>query len=154
MADAAINFYKADLRAIRFTLYDHLKVQRLFELDEYSHLSREECDAIIDQCLRFAMEVTGPLNAAGDRAGCRFEHGRVTTPPGFKEAWRTLFELGLMSFTMPVKAGGFGGPHAIGVILGELQSGANTAFNMYPGLTHGAADLLERFALPEDQQRF
>ncbi len=154
MAGAAINAFKADLRAIRFTLYDHLKVQRLFELDDYSHLSRQECDEVIDQCLRFALEVTGPLNGAGDRAGCRLENGRVRTPAGFKEAWRTLFELGLMSFTMPVKAGGFGGPHAIGVILAELQSGANTAFNMYPGLTHGAADLLETFALPEHQQRF
>ncbi len=146
--------YKADLRAIRFTLYDHLKVDQLFELEEFSHLSREECDVIVDQCLRFATEVTGPLNGAGDRAGCRFEDGRVTTPPGFQEAWKTLFELGLMSFTIPVKAGGFGGPRAIGVILAELQNGANTAFNMYPGLTHGAADLLETFALPEDQARF
>ena len=154
MAGAGINCFKADLRAIRFTLYDHLKVQRLFELDDYSHLSREECDAIIDQCLRFALEVTGPLNAAGDRAGCRLENGRVRTPDGFKEAWRTLFELGFMSFTLPVKAGGFGGPYAIGVILAELQNGANTAFNMYPGLTHGAADLLETFALPDDQARF
>ena len=154
MSQAAINSYKADLRAIRFTLYDHLKVQRLFELEEYSHLSREECDAIIDQCFRFATEVTGPLNESGDRTGCRLEQGRVITPPGFKEAWKKLFELGLMSFTIPVKAGGFGGPRAIGVILAELQSGANTAFNMYPGLTHGAADLLETFALPEDQQRF
>ena len=146
--------YKADLRAIRFTLYEHLKVQRLFELEEYSHLSREECDAIIDQCFRFATEVTGPLNGPGDRTGCRLENGRVITPPGFTEAWKKLFELGLMSFTIPVKAGGFGGPYAIGVILAELQSGANTAFNMYPGLTHGAADLLETFALAEDQQRF
>ena len=146
--------YKADLRAIRFTLYEHLKVQRLFELEEDSHLSREECDAIIDQCFRFATEVTGPLNGPGDRTGCRLENGRVITPPGFTEAWKKLFELGLMSFTIPVKAGGFGGPYAIGVILAELQSGANTAFNMYPGLTHGAADLLETFALAEDQQRF
>ena len=146
--------FKADLRAIRFTLYDHLKVQQLFELDAFSHLSREECDAIIDQGLRFATEVTGPLNAPGDRAGCGLADGRVTTPPGFPEAWRRLFELGLMSFTMPVKAGGFGGPRAIGVVLAELQSGANTAFQMYPGLTHGAADLLETFGSPLDHERF
>src|SRR3990170_1106372 len=146
--------FKADLRAIRFTLYEHLKVQQLFELDAFSHLAREECDAVIDQCVRFAAEVTGPLSAPGDRAGCRVEDGRVVTPPGFREAWRTLFELGFLSFTMPVKAGGFGGPRAIGVVLSELQSGANTAFNMYPGLTHGAADLLEAFGSPRDHERF
>jgi hypothetical protein len=150
----ALNAFKADLRAIQFTLYDHLQVQQLFELEPYAHLAREECDAVIEQALRFATEVTGPLNAPGDRLGCRLENGRVLTPPGFKEAWRTLFELGLPSFRVPVKAGGFGGPYAIGVVLDELQSGANTAFNMYPGLTHGAADLIEAFALPADKQRF
>ena len=154
MAAAALNHFKADLRAIQFTLYEHLKVQQLFELEAYSHLSRAECDAIIDQCLRFATGVTGPLNGLGDRLGCRIEDGRVITPPGFKEAWRKLFELGFMSFTVPVEADGFGGPRAIGVILQELQSGANTAFNMYPALTHGAADVIEAFALPEHRRRF
>jgi alkylation response protein AidB-like acyl-CoA dehydrogenase len=59
-----------------------------------------------------------------------------------------------MSFSMPLDAGGFGGPNAIAVVLQELQSGANTAFNMYPALTHGAADVLEAFALPADKALF
>ncbi len=154
MAEAAVNHFKVDLRAIRFTLYEHLRVQQLFELEHFSQLSREDCDAIIDQCARFVSEVTGPLNGIGDRHGCRKEDGRVVTPPGFREAWQKLFELGFMSFAMPTDAGGYGGPHAIEVVLQELQSGANTAFNMYPGLTHGAADLIEEFALPEHRKRF
>jgi alkylation response protein AidB-like acyl-CoA dehydrogenase len=146
--------YKADLRAIRFTLWDHLSVERLFALPRYRHLSREECDAVIDQAYRFASEVTGPLNARGDRTGCRLEGGRVVTPPGFREAWARLAEVGLLPFTIPAESGGFGGPVAVGVVLQELQSGANTAFQMYPGLTHGAADLLEHWALDEDRKRF
>ncbi|HVM97942.1 MAG TPA: acyl-CoA dehydrogenase, partial [Candidatus Acidoferrales bacterium] len=70
------------------------------------------------------------------------------------EAWRKLYELGIPSFSMPQEANGLGGPHAVGVILQELQSGANTAFTMYPELTHGAADVIENFALPEDKARF
>jgi alkylation response protein AidB-like acyl-CoA dehydrogenase len=154
MADAALNFYKADLRSIQFTLYEHLKVQQLFELERFAHLSREECDAIIDQCHRFVTEVTGPLNGPGDRAGCRFENGNVITPTGFQEAWQKLFDLGLMVFSMPQDAGGLGGPHSVGVILQELQCGANTAFTMYPELTHGAADVIAHFALPEDRELF
>ena len=61
--------YKADLRAIRFTLYEHLKVDRLFALEKFAHLSREECDAVIDQAYRFACEVTGPLNSPGEFSG-------------------------------------------------------------------------------------
>lgn len=149
-----INFYKADLRSIRFTLYEHLGVDRLFELDRYAHLNREECDAVIDQCHRFVCEVIGPLNSVGDEVGCRMENGSVRTPPGFREAWQRLFELGLPSFTMPLEVDGLGGPHAIGVVLQELQSGANTSFTMYPELTRGAADLIAHFALPEHRQMF
>ena len=154
MALASGAHYKADLRAIRFTLWDHLGVDRLFALERYAHLSRPECDAIIDQAYRFATEVSGPLNSSGDRTGCRIEGGRVVTPPGFREAWQRLFEVGLLPFTIPIDAGGFGGPSAVGVVLQELQSGANTAFQMYAGLTHGAADLLEHCALDEDRKRF
>src|SRR5215813_4902686 len=154
MPEAAQNTYKLDRRAIDFTLYEHLHVEQLFEHERYAHLSRAECDAIIDQCARFVTEVTGPLNGPGDRVGCRFEDGRVSTPNGFKRAWNTLFELGFVSFAMPPESGGFGGPHAVEVILQELQSGANTAFNMYPGLTHGAADLLENFGTPEEKALF
>jgi hypothetical protein len=92
-------------------------------------------------------EVTGPLNAPADRIGCRLENGRTITPPGFREAWRKLFELGFMSFSMPLDAGGFGAPNALAVVLWELQSGANTA-SAVPALTHGAADVIESFALP------
>jgi alkylation response protein AidB-like acyl-CoA dehydrogenase len=154
MSAAAVNFFKADLDAIRFTLYEHLEVQQLFKLERFAHLSREDCDAIIEQCLRFTTEVTGPLNGPGDRAGCRQADGRVTTPAGFPEAWRRLFELGFMSFTVDQADGGIGGPAAVGVILSELLSGANTAFNMYAGLTHGAADLVAHFARPEDRRRY
>src|SRR5262245_30869470 len=113
MAEAAGSAFKADLRAIQFTLYEHLKVQQLFDYERFSHMSRAECDATIEQCLRFVTEYSAPVNASGDRAGCRLENGRVVTPPGFKEAWRKLFELGLMGFPMPIEAGGFGGPHAV-----------------------------------------
>ena len=154
MSEAAVNHFKADLRAIQFTLYEHLKVQQVFGLDAFAHISREECDAIIEQCHRFVNEVTGPINGTADRVGCTIESGQVVTPKGFKDAWKKLFELGLMGFPMPVDDGGLGGPHAIAVVLEELQSGANCAFNMYPGLTHGAADVISSFALPEDRERF
>jgi len=148
------NFYKVDRRAIDFTLYEHLHVEQLFDFERYAHLSRTESDAVLDQCSRFATEVSGPLNASGDRAGCRFEKGQVQTPPGFKEAWRKIFDLGLASFGMPIDAGGLGGPHAIEVIIQEMTSGANPAFNMYPGLTRGAADVIQHFALAEDKARY
>jgi alkylation response protein AidB-like acyl-CoA dehydrogenase len=154
MAEAASNYYKIDLRAIEFTLFEHLKVDQLFAHEAYAHLSREDCEQVIRQCARFATEVSGPLNAPGDRTGCRLEGGKVITPAGFKEAWKKLWELGLPVFSMPQEVGGFGGPHAVHAALEEMLSGANTSFQMYPGLTHGAADLIASFALPEHQKLF
>jgi hypothetical protein len=146
--------YKADRRAIDFTLYEHLKIQQLFEHERFAHMTREECDAVLDQVHRFASDVIGPLNGPADRVGCRLEKGVVHTPPGFKEAWTKLFELGLVALAMPQDAGGLGAPSVVAVVVQEFLSGANTSFNMYPGLTHGAADVVHLFALPEDKDRF
>ena len=154
MSEAAINFFKTDLRSLQFTLYEHFRIQELFEHEYYSHLSREECDAVIDQCMRFCNEVIGPLNGVGDRTGCRLEDGQVHAPEGYREAWKTLYELGLPNFPVPMDHGGFQGPAAVHAVLQEMLSAANVAFNMYPGLTHGALELIAEFALEQDRKRF
>src|SRR5262245_22135721 len=94
MPEAAPNTYKLDRRALDFTLYEHLHIEQLFDTERYSHLSRAECDAVIEQCVRFVTGVTGPLNGQGDRVGCSFENGTVHTPAGVKAAWTKLVELG------------------------------------------------------------
>ena len=160
MADGATNFFKADLRSIQFTLYEHIKVQQLFDAERFpkanffGHLSQAECDQVIDQTYRFCNEVIGPLSQTGDRFGCKLENGKVTTPKGYPEAWKTLWEMGLPNWRHTLEHGGFQGPSSIEVVLAELQSGANTAFTMYPGLTYGVAELVAKFALDEDRARF
>jgi alkylation response protein AidB-like acyl-CoA dehydrogenase len=160
MAESAVNFFKADLRSIQFTLYEHIKVQQLFDAERFpksnffGHFSQEECDRVIEQTYRFCNEVLGPLNQIGDRVGCRFVDGKVITPDGYKEAWDKLWEMGLPNWRLSLDHGGFQGPSSVGVAIGELQSGANTAFAMYPGLTHGAAELVATFAQDEDREKF
>lgn len=160
MAEAAPNFFKTDLRSIQFTLYEHIKVQQLFDAERFpksnffGHFSREECDQVIEQCFRFCNDILGPLNQIGDRMGCRFVDGKVITPDGYKEAWDKLWEMGLPNWRLSLEHGGFQGPSSIGVAIGELQSGANTAFAMYPGLTHGAAELVASFGQAKDREKF
>ena len=96
----------------------------------------------------------GPLSQTGDRESCVLKDGKVTTPKGYKEAWKTLYDMGLPNWRLSLDHGGFQGPTSIGVVLAELQSGANTAFTMYPGLTHGAAELVANFAIDADRERF
>lgn len=154
MSDAAINFFKADRRSLMFTLFEHFKVQELFESEYYGHLSQEECEAVLDQVLRFADEMIGPINGTADRVGCILGDNEVKTPDGFQEAWKKLYELGLPNFMMPLEAGGFQGPSAMNVVIGEVMSGANTSFFMYPTLTHGAMELIETFGLEAEKARF
>jgi len=157
MADTTINFFKADRRSLEFTLFEHFRVQELLDpafSDYYAHLSKADIDAVVDQALRFCNEMTGPINSAGDSAGCVLQDGKVITPKGFKEAWAKLYELGLPNFMVSLEHGGFQGPQSVNVVLGELQSGANTSFMMYPALTHGALELIETFALESERKKF
>ena len=105
MSDANINFFKADMRSMEFTLYEHLGVQELFEHEFFEHLSREDCDQVMQQTLRFSNDMLGPINSSGDRQGCTLKDGVVSTPDGYKEAWKQLWELGLPNFSVSPEAG-------------------------------------------------
>ncbi len=150
----AQNRYKADLREIQFVLFEQLGFDKLLGKDPFAAWGVDEVNGVIRQTYRFATEVAGPLNSVGDREGCRVENGRVITPTGFKDAWKQLYELGIRSIGASVEHGGAGAPKTLAAVVEELCCGANTAFMMYPGLTFGAAELLEQCATHEQQARF
>src|ERR1700754_4898662 len=128
------NRYKADLRELRFTLFEQFKLGELLGQAPYADWGEEEINMVIDQAYRFATEVTGPLNAVGDK-GCRLEGGQVYTPPGFKEAWKQVYEAGFKTLSVEPEHGGQGAPRAASAVVSELLSGSNPAFEMYPALT-------------------
>ena len=78
----------------------------------------------------------------GDTEGCKLENGVVRTPTGFKEAFAQVKEGGWPGIDMPEAYGGQNMPCVIGSAVGEMFSGANMAFTMYQGLTHGAASAI------------
>jgi hypothetical protein len=98
-------------------------------------------------------EVLGPLNAVGDMRGLQDRDGRVITPTGFKEAWDKLYEAGWKTLerSRPSSAAQ-GAPHTLQAIVEELLSGANAAFNMYPGLAFGAAEVIAHFGTEEQKK--
>src|SRR5260221_4676375 len=122
-----INRYKADLRELKFTIFEQLKLGDLLGQPPYEDWGAEEIDMVIDQAYRFATEVTGPLNAVGDK-GCRLEGGQVVTPPGFKEAWKGLYEPCFKSLTVDPEHGGQGAPRTVAAVVSEMLSGSNPAF--------------------------
>ena len=148
------NRYKADLRELHFVLFEQFKLGELLGREPYQDWGEEEVRLTLSEVYRFATEVTGPLNAVGDQEGCRIEDGQVLTPKGFKEAWQKTYESGFKSLVVPAEFGGQGAPRVLAALTTELTSGSNTAFDMYPGLTIGAADLIEAFGTPEQRERY
>lgn len=154
MSSAGINTYKTDLREIFFTLFEQFGFGQVAGQPPYEAWGPDEARAVLQETYRFAREVLGPLNTVGDREGCRVEGGQVYTPPGFKEAWKKLYEQGFKTLSMPAEHGGQGAPYMLQLLVEELLSGANTAFNMYPGLAYGAAEVVATFGTPEQQKRY
>jgi len=149
-----INRYKADLREFNFLLFEQFEFAKLLGTAPFEAWGEDEVKSSLSECYRFAREVLGPLNVVGDMQGCRLENGEVKTPTGFKDAWSKLYEAGWKAIGVPVEQGGAGAPRTLQVLIEELLCGANAAFNMYPGLAYGAAEVIEQFGTPEQQKLF
>jgi alkylation response protein AidB-like acyl-CoA dehydrogenase len=129
--------YTAPVKDMQFILHDLLKVSGS-DVPGYADLDPSFTAAILDEAGKLAAEVLAPLNAVGDRQGCRLENGVVYTPEGFKAAFEKLKEGGWNGLDLPEDFGGQGLPYVMGTAVGEMMVSANMAFNMYQGLTHGA----------------
>jgi 3-(methylthio)propanoyl-CoA dehydrogenase len=152
MAD--VNRYKTDLRDMQFVLFEQFRFGELVGRAPYEAWGVDEAKAILSETYRFAREVLGPLNATGDLEGCRLVDGQVRTPSGFREAWNQLYESGFQSLSVDPERGGQGAPSMLHVLVEEMLSGSNCAFNMYPGLTYGAAELIAASGLADQVKRF
>ena len=130
--------YTPPLEDLNFVLHEALKVHEETAIEGYAEITPDMTGAIFAEAGKIAAEVLEPLNAIGDRQGCRLENGVVRTPDGFREAWETLVEGGWPSMECDPDYGGQGVPSVVNMMVGMMQSAANMAFMMYSGLTHGA----------------
>ena len=147
--------YKAPVEDTLFLLKDVFDLNRLSNLPRFAEAPLDTVEAVLSEAGKFAEEVLQPLNAVGDREGCtRHEDGSVTTPTGFKDAYRQFVEGGWVGITGAQEFGGQGLPHYLGVVSSEYTIAANQAFAMYPGLTNGAAAALMVHANDEIKQTY
>ncbi|GMU62014.1 MAG: acyl-CoA dehydrogenase [Myxococcaceae bacterium] len=149
-----INRYKADLRELFFVLFEQFGFSEYAGKGCYEGWDEATARAILEETYRIAREVLGPLNSVGDREGCKVVDGRVKTPKGFADAWKQLFEAGVKQIAVRKEFGGQGGPYSVYALIEELTSGANTAFNMYPGLAWGAAEVIAEFGTEAQKKLF
>src|SRR5262249_14199651 len=135
--------YKAPVDDVQFLLNDVFHIERYDNLPGFADASSDVVTAVLGEAAKFAEQVLAPLNRVGDLEGCvRHDDGRVTTPKGFKEAYRQLSDGGWLGIWAPAEYGGQGLPGTLSVCVSEFMISSNMAFAMYSGLVQGAARAL------------
>ena len=147
--------YQPPARDHVFILRDVLEIDRYANLPGFADASMDVVEQIIEEAARFTGEVLAPLNSVGDKQGCTWhpDHS-VTTPTGFKEAYRQLCAGGWTGLGSDTAYGGQGLPHVVNLSFSEMSSSANMAFSMYPGLAHGAYSAIHTGGTAEQKQTF
>ncbi|PVM76402.1 acyl-CoA dehydrogenase C-terminal domain-containing protein [Caulobacter radicis] len=132
--------YQPPVRDHMFLLRDVLNIEQYGALPAFADASIDVVEQIVEGAAQFTGEVLAPLNSIGDKTGCKLDPvtNTVTTPPGFKEAYKALCEGGWTGLGSDPTYGGQGLPHVVNLSFSEMSSSANMAFSMYPGLAHGA----------------
>jgi 3-(methylsulfanyl)propanoyl-CoA dehydrogenase len=147
--------YKAPVDDALFLLNDVFHLERYGNLPGFADATPDLVEAVLSEAGKFSEEVLTPLNRVGDKEGCaRHADGRVTTPAGFKEAFKQLVDGGWIGISVPAEFGGQGLPGALTELVNEFLCSANMAFAMYPGLTQGAIAALLAHASPELKAKY
>lgn len=107
---------------------------------------------ILEEAGKFVGGVIAPLNRSGDETGAQWHQGRVTLPPGNREAYTAFWQSGWPALSTAEADGGQGLPTVMEMVLYEWLSGANLGWTMAPGLLHGAYECLKHHASPELQR--
>ncbi len=115
-------------------------------MTRYEALDAESARMVAEAAGRFCADTLAPINSTGDLQGCSFDGGKVTTPDGFREAYRAYTEAGWTALACDPDAGGQGLPQLLDAMLGEMIVSGNHAWAMYLGILHGAYACLRAHA--------
>ena len=145
--------YRAPLRDMQFALRELAGVEDVAKLPGCED-TLDVLDSILEEAAAFASGVLDPLNRVADKAGCTWIDGRVTTPPGFKDAYKKFADAGWIGLPVPAEYGGQGLPQ---ILLGptlEMWNAANIGFANGPLLNQGAIEAIELKGSEEQKRRF
>ena len=146
--------YTAPVRDMQFLLHDVLQIEKYANLPGFADASEDVVNAILEEGAKITQEVLQPLNIVGDQEGCTLKDGEVTTPTGFKDAYKQFVEGGWPSLAADPDYGGQGLPHVVNSGVMEMVSSANMAFGMYPGLSHGAYSAIHNHGSQEQKDMY
>src|SRR5687767_7575421 len=134
--------YTAPLKDMLFDIRHLAGIDEIAKMPGFEEAGFDTAQAVLEECAKFNEGVVAPLNVEGDRNPSSWKDGKVTTTPGFKEAFRQYAEGGWQGLQHPVDFGGQGLPKTIGALCSEMLNSANMSFALCPLLTDGAIEAL------------
>jgi alkylation response protein AidB-like acyl-CoA dehydrogenase len=146
--------YRAPVSDIAFALKHSAGFGKALEEGLYGDLDAVTVDAVLDEAGKFAGDVISPLNRVGDTFGTPFRDGKVTMPPGWKEAYTSWAAAGWNGLASPADFGGQELPQAVNAACIEMWNSASMAFGIGPVLTMAAIDALHDFGSDALKQKY
>jgi acyl-CoA dehydrogenase len=134
--------YRAPVADIAFTLKNSAGFTAAQAEGIYDDLADDLLKAVLEEAGKFASDVIAPLNRIGDQQGTHFKDGKITMPPGWKEAYTSWAAAGWNGLAGPTQWGGQGLPWAVNAACVEIWNSASAAFAVGPTLTMAGIDAL------------
>src|SRR5246500_4054284 len=135
--------YEAPIKDILLALMHGAGLKAAVQAGHYGDFDGDITEAVLEEAGKFATEVLAPLNRVGDAHGIKLDAGKVTTAPGWPDAYKRWTEAGWNAVSGPESHGGQGLPLAINAACTEIWSASNIAFGLCPLLTLSAIEALD-----------
>jgi alkylation response protein AidB-like acyl-CoA dehydrogenase len=146
--------YAAPVKDMLFVMRELAGLAAVQKLPGCEDATDETVAAVLEENARFMAEVVAPLNWTGDIKPSTWSDGKVTTTPGFKEAFRQFVEAGWQGVQHPQEYGGQGLPKLVATACNEMLQAANLSFARCPLLPDGAIEALLTAGSDELRERY
>ena len=146
--------YRAPVKDMLFVMKELAGIEAVAALPAHADAGYDTAAAVLEESAKLCEDVIAPLNWEGDKYPSSFHDGKVTTTPGFKEAFRQYAEGGWQGLQHPADFGGQGLPKLIHAACSEMVNSANMSFALCPLLTDGAVEALLTAGTPEQQSTY
>ena len=147
--------YNAPLADMKFILNDVFNAEQFWQANpNLAHVDTATADAILEEMAKFSQNITLAINRTGDEEGATYSNGQVTTPTGFKEAFKQYADGGWIGLSADEEWGGQGMPKMLTVLSDEMLFATNPSFMLYPLLSVGAGMALNSYASQQQKETY
>lgn len=144
----------ADRRDVDFVLHEQMEVGELAKHEKFADFNKKTVDMVVSEARNLAVKAILPTQKESDELGCHLEKdGTVRVPESFHQVNALYNDGEWLAMIDEPEYGGQGMPKTLALAAEEYFYGANPAFMLYHGLSHGAANLIKTFGT-ENQKKF